>query len=213
MVYPKYVAAVLDKIIGLSIENGIPAVDGVCRIGKFMVEVSPDKKAFSFWEDGGKGEKTTVISGNARILSVSISGRIMTLDITDQNFPSIEEVVRVDGDYPNFGFTWIWDQTRNMEEGILSYVRVEINENIHLAYQRKSGGEGYLIINPMGVCLLGCNLPKGSDKEKKILGVSFSQKIKFDAKMRKIVRVSNLKEFLDELRLSAKTKIADVGGI
>lgn len=204
--YPKYVAAVLDKIIGLSIENGIPAVDGVCRIGKFMVEVSPDKKAFSFWEDGGRREKTTTISGSARILSVSVPGRIMTLDVTDQNLPSIKEVVRVDGDYPNFGFTWIWDQTGNMEEGILSYVRVEIDENMHLAYQRKSSGKGFLIINPMGVRLSGCNLPKESDKEKKILGVSFSQKIRFDAKMRRIIRVSNLKKFLDELCLSAETK-------
>jgi hypothetical protein len=207
MMHSEYIAAVLDEIIELSVKIGIPLADGFCPVGKFMVEVSSDKQSFSFWEEGRREEKITTISGHARILSILTLGRMMTINVVDQNFPSIEELVWGDCDYPRCGFVWIgWDKTENIKKGMLSYVRVELYEKLHLAYQKKTAGEGYLVINPTGIRLLSYKLPKKLEKVRKISGVSFSHRIEFDAKIKRIICISNIEDFLEELRLSAESK-------
>jgi hypothetical protein len=203
-----YVASVLDEIIVLSVKIGIPQADGSCPIGKFIVEVASDKKAFSFWREGCRAEKETIVSNRARTLSVSLPNRLMTIDISDLNFPSIDEIVWPDCGYPSVEITWIgWSRNELVRKGALNYARVELDGTLHLSYQKKGSGEGFLLINPRGIKLFAFDLPIELEKTRKLAGVRISQKIKFDAKMKKIFCQSESEELLAELRISVGEEI------
>lgn len=206
MTYSEYVRSMLDEIIELLIKIGVPSVDGFCQFGNYKLEVAKDKKSFSYWKTADRKNKETTVSDRARILSVSIPDRVLQINIIDCNFPSIRESVWIDGQYPILEFAWIgWNQNEKIKKGALSDLSVWFDETLHLNYQKKNTDGGYLIINPFGIKLGAFLLPQKLEKEKRILGMPFSQKIKFDSKMKKIARISDLEEFLGELRSSANT--------
>jgi hypothetical protein len=209
MKHAEYIESVIDEIIRLLIRIGIPSADGPFRIGSYRVEISPDKKTFSFWEDGQRRVKEITISERARVVSVVLPGKILKVNILDPDFPSIEETVWKDGGHPRFDSVWIgWNEAENVKKGVLSELRIEFDESLHLIYQKKNTGYGYYVINPMGIILQSYKLPLKLEKARKILGVPIARNIRFNKKMESIMRVINLEKFLEELRMSAGSKIS-----
>lgn len=184
-----------------------PISNGTYCNGGFGLEIMLRGDAIVFWRSGQRDAQEASFRKECKSLTVAVPERTTILS-SDSN-PQIKTIVkeRPLGEtqvYPNFEFEWTGVDKDNVTKGTLTYIRVNISGSQFVNYQKNYSKEGYRNLNATHANLASFNLPENLDGVESLLGEPIEKNINFDEKVKEIIEVSGLKEFLEELRFWAK---------